>query len=82
MIIKWSNGDRYLLVETFHTKFLIIEESDGNEIIEYVYSPFRRRKAELTQKGARLTFDDFEEYEKACSLYYPPKWVRKSQLVE
>jgi len=82
MRIKWSNGQRYLIVELFHKNFLIIEESDGNEIIEYVYSPFRRRKAELTPKGARLTFDDFTEYKKACQISGPPKWVRRSQLIE
>ncbi len=82
MHIKWSNGNRYMVVKLFHTKFLIIEEGNGSEVIEYVYSPFLRRKAELTPKGARLTFDNFEEYKKACLVSGPPKWVRLSQLVD
>ena len=83
MLIKWSGAGRYMVVELFRKTFLIKEEGTASgEVIKYTYTPFLRRKVEFKQNGVRLIYNDFEEYKKACQISGPPKWVRRSQLIE
>jgi hypothetical protein len=72
----WDVNGHYIVAIPYKDRWLVIEEGWPDQVIQYVYIPYLKKRIQFIERGVRIIYSSKRRFIRDRSLkYIPSKFV-------